>query len=138
MPLNLPPTTDIEPLEDQIFCRMYAPTGQWKQDSKIMIPQSAREEVFFAHVLKVGPGKTIDVLTNGARERMTPQINVGDDILFFRYHGERIMIEGELYLILAAGDVLARIHMPEESRGVFFRFAKVGDDNDALAEAKVR
>jgi len=137
MPLTLPPTAEIEPLEDNLFCRMYAPSGIWKAGSKLIVPDTAREEVFVAKVLKVGPGKTIDIYKDGTRERLPMQVVEGDDILYFRYRGERLSIDGQLYVTLSSTDVIAKIRVPEETREEYFKFAGIGDDPGTIGQAKL-
>ena len=135
MSMTLPPGSEVEPYEDSLFCRMYQETGQ--TTGRIIIPDAARKRVFFAHVLKVGPGKTIDVDKEGEPIRMPMKVEKGDDVLFMRYHGEEIEIDGEYYLTMKDADVLAKIKMAKPAPNDFFIFAKDGayDDED-LRNAK--
>jgi chaperonin GroES len=139
MPITLPPKTTITPNEDTIFCRMYAQTGTWKTGSKIIIPDTAREEVFFAHVVAVGPGRTIDVDPQGEIVRKPMTVKPNDDVVFARYHGERIVIEGSLYILMRQDDVLATITMDKAGKDTFFKLAGVNDSDEAALEgAKIK
>lgn len=133
----LPPGTTIEPLEDTIYCQMYAQGNKWRQGSKLIIPDTAKEEVFFARVLAVGPGRTIDLDTDRLPIRKPMFVSPGDDVVFQRYHGERIEIEGGFYVLMRQDDVLSKIKVPMEHDG-FFKLAESGSDvnEEALAGAK--
>lgn len=137
MPLTLPPGVEIDPVEDSMFCQLYASTGYATKTSNIIAPMTAREELFFARVLKVGPGKFIDIDQNGDPITIPMRYEPGESVIFMRYHGERIEIEGHLYIILKQNDILARVSIDESDKGHFFKDAKVGDvDDDALAAAR--
>lgn len=139
MPATLPPGTRIRPKTDSIVCRMYSQTGKWKEGSRLVIPQTARRAVFFAQVVEVGPGRAIEADENGIATRLKPDIAVGEDILFKRYHGEEVEIGDELYVVLREEDVMARLDLPEEKREEFLRFSGSEDaDLDALVAAKIQ
>jgi chaperonin GroES len=72
--------------------------------SGIVLPDTAKEKPQRGVVLAAGPGRLLD---NGSREPM--DVAVGQEILFAKYAGTEIKIEGEEYLILKASDVLAII-----------------------------
>lgn len=130
MPITLPTGTEIEPTNDQVLCRMYSHTGKHTESSKIFIPDipGARPEAFFARVIKTGPGRKYDVdLNTGQVTRFPMEYLEGDDIVFLRYHGERVTIDHNVFIILSSDDILAKVRMPEEKIGIFFNFAKDGD-----------
>lgn len=130
MPISIPGATVIEPFEDQVFCRMYAQSDRMTAKSRIIIPGTAREEIFLANVVKVGPGKTFDYTEDMEPMHEPMRIAPGMDIVFLRFHGERIQIEESLYVILKQGDILARLTIPEEEKGKLFRWAKIGEDGE--------
>jgi len=137
MPAIMPPGTEVEPFDDAILCRMYEQTG--KTLGNIIIPDTAKEEVFFAQVIKVGPGAVDGIDGNGNIVRMPMHMAPGDNILFMRYHGERLEIDGNYYLILRQDDVLSKITMPEPAPNDYFIFAQTGvfnDENLKKARAK--
>lgn len=144
MPVTLPVGTEIEPTNDQVFCQMYAHTGKSSENSKLYIPDiaGARPEAFFARVIRTGPGRKYDVdLNSGLVTRFPMEYVAGDDILFLRYHGERVTIGHNIYIILSSDDVLAKVHMPDDKRGIFFSWAKDGDfefnEGDLLDMAQI-
>jgi co-chaperonin GroES (HSP10) len=114
---------------------MYAQTG--KTLGRIIIPDTAKEEVFFAQVVKAGPGKVADVDDKGQAIRMPMHVGPGDNILFMRYHGERLEIDGSYYLLLRQDDVLSKIKMPKPAPNEYFVFASTGVyDDESLKKAR--
>jgi len=71
--------------------------------SGIVIPDTAKEKPQEGKVIAVGPGKT------EKGETVKPQVKVGDRILYKRYGGDEIKIEGKDYLMVSADDILAVI-----------------------------
>ena len=68
----------------------------------IVIPDTAKEKPQQGEVLAAGPGKLNE---KGPREPM--EVKVGDKVLFAKYSGTEVKIEGVDYLILAERDILA-------------------------------
>ena len=66
-----------------------------------MLPDTAKEKPQEGEILAVGPGKVLD---NG--KRTTPEVKVGERVVFARYAGTEIKIDGEEYLILRESDVM--------------------------------
>jgi len=69
--------------------------------SGIVLPDTAKEKPQEGEVLAVGPGKVLD---NGKRSNM--EIKVGERVLFAKYAGTEVKIDGEEYLILRESDVM--------------------------------
>jgi chaperonin GroES len=67
----------------------------------IIIPDSAKEKPQQAEVAAVGNGKLLD-----SGERVAPEVKPGDRILFGKYSGSEIKIDGEEYLILREDEIL--------------------------------
>ena len=67
----------------------------------IIIPDSAKEKPQQAEVAAVGNGKLLD-----SGERVAPEVKAGDRILFGKYSGSEIKIDGEEYLILREDEIL--------------------------------
>jgi chaperonin GroES len=96
MKLNIQPLGDrlvVKPLEDEEV----TPSG-------IVLPETAKEKPQKGEVLAVGPGARDD---DGKRIPM--DVSVGDEILFAKYGGTEIKLNGDKLLILRESDVLAII-----------------------------
>jgi chaperonin GroES len=92
----------VRPLHDQMLVRRTEPRQQILVG--IVIPDIAKEKPLEGEVIAVGKGK---VLENGTRVRM--EVKAGDKILFGKYAGAEIKLEGEEYLLLTEDEVLAII-----------------------------
>jgi chaperonin GroES len=90
----------VRPLHDRLLVRRIEEKETVK--GGIIIPDSAKEKPQEGEVLAVGNGKTLD---NGTK--LTMDVKVGDKILFGKYSGTDIKIDGEEVLILREDEVLA-------------------------------
>jgi chaperonin GroES len=90
----------IRPLHDRLVVKRIEEKETIK--GGIIIPDTAKEKPQEGEVLAVGNGKTLD---NGAKVPM--DVKVGDKILFGKYSGTDIKIDGEEVLILREDEVLA-------------------------------
>ncbi len=90
----------VRPLHDRLLVRRIEEEETVK--GGIIIPDSAKEKPQEGEVLAVGNGKTLD---NGTK--LTMDVKVGDKILFGKYSGTDIKIDGEEVLILREDEVLA-------------------------------
>lgn len=90
----------LVPLGDRIVVK----TVEQQETTRggIVLPDSAKERSQEAEVLAVGAGRLLD---NG--ERLAPQVQVGDRVVFAKYGGTEIKLDGEQYIILREADVLA-------------------------------
>jgi chaperonin GroES len=68
----------------------------------IVLPDTAKEKPQKGKVLAVGPGRTLD---NG--KVVPPEVKVGDKVIFSKYGGTEVKIDGKEYSILRENDVLA-------------------------------
>ena len=91
----------IKPLHDRVVVKRLEEKGEVVRGG-IVIPDSAKEKPQEGEVLAVGNGKILD---DGTRVPM--DVKVGDRILFGKYSGSEIKIDGEEYLIMREDDVLA-------------------------------
>lgn len=91
---------NLQPLEDRIVVR--PAEAEEKTASGLVIPDTAKEKPQQGEVLAVGPGRRAD---NG--ELIPMDVKVGDKVVYSKYGGTEITIDGEDLLILAARDVLA-------------------------------
>jgi chaperonin GroES len=91
----------LQPLEDRIVVR----PGKSEETtaSGLVIPDTAKEKPQQGEVLAVGPGRTSD--QTGTVIPLS--IAVGDTVVYSKYGGTEITVEGEDLLILSSRDVLA-------------------------------
>ena len=92
----------IKPLGDRIVLKVIDDVQQTQ--GGIFIPASAKEKPQKGEVVAVGPGKTMD---NGEREPL--DVKVGDKVLYAKYSGTDVKMDGIEYKILSVKDVLAII-----------------------------
>jgi chaperonin GroES len=92
----------IRPLHDRIIVRRLD-EGEQKIGG-IIIPDSAKEKPQQAKVIHVGDGKVTEEGT-----RIPLDVKAGDRILFGKYSGQDVKLDGEEYLIMKEDDVLAII-----------------------------
>ncbi len=92
----------IKPLADRIVIKVIEDTEQ--TSGGIFIPDSAKEKPQKGEVVAVGAGKVND---NGDREPM--DVKVGDVILYAKYSGTDVKVDGVEYKILSVKDALAII-----------------------------
>ena len=90
----------------QLHDRVIVKRLEEKEKTKggIIIPDTAREKPMEGKVIAVGPGK---VLESGTKVSMN--VKKGDRILFGKYAGSEIEVEGEEHLIMREDDILAII-----------------------------
>jgi chaperonin GroES len=69
----------------------------------IVLPDSAREKPLQGKVIAAGPGKLIE--KTGERGQMS--VKVGDRVIYGKYSGTEVDLEGETYVILRESDILA-------------------------------
>ena len=91
---------NIKPLADRVVVKPIE--EEEKKQGGIIIPDTAKEKPQKGEVVAVGPGKVDD---NGKRIPM--EVKVGDKVLFGKYAGTEVEIDGEDYLIMRESDILA-------------------------------
>lgn len=89
----------IRPLNDRLLVQRLE--EEEKTAGGIIIPDSAKEKPAQGKVVAVGPGKLSD-----AGERVALQVKAGDVILFSKYGGTDVKLDGDDYLIMREDDVL--------------------------------
>jgi chaperonin GroES len=89
----------LKPLEDRIVVRPVE--GEETTVSGIVIPDTAKEKPQEGEVLAVGPGR----FEEGTRVPL--DVSVGDRVIYSKYGGTEVAVDGEDLLILSARDVLA-------------------------------
>lgn len=90
--------TKIKPLGRRVLIKR---TLAQKTKGGIILPDTAQEKPKQGEVVAVGPGKTEDDGTT-----MTPEVCVGDTVLFGAYAGTEVKDEGEEFLIMSEDDIL--------------------------------
>jgi len=88
------------PLHDRVVVKRLEEKGEVMRGG-IVIPDTAKEKPQEGEVIAVGNGKILD---NGTRVAM--EVKVGDRILFGKYSGSEIKIDGQEYLIMREDDIL--------------------------------
>lgn len=92
----------IRPLHDRLIVKRLS--EEEKTKGGIIIPDTAKEKPQEAEVVAVGNGKILD---NG--KKIPLEVKAGDKVLFSKYSGSEIKLEGEEYLILREEDIQAII-----------------------------
>ncbi len=100
----------FRPLHDRVVLKRVE--AEEKTSGGIIIPDTAKEKPQEGEVLAVGNGKILD---NGTKVPM--EVKVGDRILFGKYSGTEIKIEGEEVLILREDEVLGVLEGKAETAG---------------------
>lgn len=90
----------LKPLGDRIVVKVLSQDEKTK--GGILIPDTAKEKPQEGEVLAVGSGKVLD---NG--QKLPLEVKTGDKVLFSKYGGTEVKIDGEEVLILSERDVLA-------------------------------
>jgi len=91
----------IVPLNDRVVIRPL--DAAERTAGGIVLPDSARERPQQGRVLAVGDGRRID----GSDQRTAMQVSEGDRVLFARYAGTTVEVNGEDLLILSENDILS-------------------------------
>ena len=93
----------LQPLDDRIVVR----PGESEETtaSGLVIPDTAKEKPQQGEVLAVGPGRRAE----NTGEIIALDVAVGDTVVFSKYGGTEITVDGEDLLILSARDVLAKV-----------------------------
>jgi len=86
----------VQPLDERVLVE---PTEQEEKVGSIIIPDTAKE--------KPSMGKVIAV---GTDEELQKLVKVGDNVIFGKFAGEEIKIEGKKHLIISRSDILAKVN----------------------------
>jgi len=92
----------IRPLEDRVVIQQIE--AEEKTSGGIVLPDTAKEKPQRGKVLSVGPGRMLD-----SGERAAIALVEGDEVLFGKYSGTEIKVDGEEIKILRETDILAKI-----------------------------
>lgn len=93
---------NIKPLGDRVVLK--AIEREQKTESGIVLPDSAKKEKpMEGEIVAVGEGRLED------GERIEPAVKVGDQVIYSKYAGTEVKVDGKEFLILSEKDVLAII-----------------------------
>jgi len=92
----------LKPLDDRVVVKQVE--AEEKTSGGIVLPDTAQERPQRGKVMAVGPGKLLD---SGERAKMS--VAKGDDVLYAKYGGTEIEIDGKEVVILRESDILAKL-----------------------------
>ncbi len=92
----------LKPLGDRIVVQVLE--AEETTESGIVLPEQAKEKPQEGEVVAVGSGKLMD---DGSR--VEPEVKVGDKVVYSKFAGNEVEVDGEEYLILRSDDILAVI-----------------------------
>lgn len=90
---------NLKPLDDRIIIKQSE--AEEKTAGGIILPDSAKEKPQIGKVIATGPGKLLD---DGKRANMS--VKVKDEVIYAKYIGSDVEIDGDKYVILRESDVL--------------------------------
>jgi chaperonin GroES len=90
----------IKPLSDRIVVQ--AKSAEDVSKGGIILPDTAKEKPQEGKVVAVGPGKLLD-----SGKTVPIEVKVGDSVIYSKYGGTEIKLDGEEYVILRQDDILA-------------------------------
>ncbi len=90
----------MKPLADRVVIKP-SPADE-RTKGGIILPDTAKEKPVIGEVVAVGPGKVAD---DG--KKIPPEVKVGDKVLYGKYSGTEVTIDGDEYLIMREADVFA-------------------------------
>jgi chaperonin GroES len=89
----------LRPLGDKLVVKVKEEEA--KTSSGIVLPDSAQEKPQQGEVIAVGSGEVID------GKKVPLDVHVGDQVIYSKYSGNEVKVEGEQFLIIKQSDVLA-------------------------------
>ena len=92
--------SSIRPLGERVIVKP-SPSEE-KTAGGLYIPETAKEKPQKGEVIAVGPGRKAD---DG--QRLPMEVKVGDKVLYGKYSGTEMKVDGETYLIMKESDILA-------------------------------
>jgi len=101
--------TNIRPLHDRVIIRRIEESAN-QTAGGLFIPDTAKEKPQEGEVIAVGEGKYKE---DGTRQ--TPDVKAGDRVLFGKYSGSEIKLDGEEYLIMREDEILGIISRAGEA-----------------------
>lgn len=99
----------IRPLQDRVIVKRIEESDQMR--GGLYIPDTAKEKPQEGEIIAAGPGK----VENGNKIELT--VKVGDRVLFGKYAGTEVKLDGEEYLIMREDDILGIIEGAAKGKG---------------------
>ena len=93
----------FRPLHDRVLIKVL--DSEEKTAGGIIIPDTAKEKPQVGEVAQVGPGKR-----NEDGSRQSPEVSVGDKVLYSKYAGTDIKLGSDEYVLLSEKDILAVVN----------------------------
>lgn len=90
----------VKPIGDRLVVKVSE--AEEKTPSGILLPDAAQEKPQKGKVVAVGPGRMLD-----SGQIVKPEVKKGDTVLFAKYGGTEVTIDGKEYVVLRESDVLA-------------------------------
>lgn len=90
----------MKPLADRVVVK--PSPAEEKTKGGIILPDTAKEKPVIGEVVAVGPGKVTD---DG--KKVVPEVKVGDKVLYGKYSGTEVTVDGEELLIMREADIFA-------------------------------
>jgi chaperonin GroES len=89
----------LKPLDDRVIIKQSE--AEEKSTGGIILPDAAKEKPQMGKIIAVGPGKVLD---DGKRSKMS--VKKGDQVIYAKYIGNDVEIDGDKYVILSERDIL--------------------------------
>ncbi len=93
----------VKPLADRVIVKPFE--EQEMKKGGIIIPDTAKEKPMEGEIIEVGPGRTTE-----EGKKIDLEVKKGDRVLYGKYSGTEVSIEGEEYLIMRESDIYAIIN----------------------------
>ena len=94
-------TTKIQPLSDRVVVRPLEEAEQMR--GGLYIPDTAKEKPIQGEVIAVGPGRT------EKGEKVPMELKVGDRVVYGKYSGTQVELDGEEIILIKEADVIAKL-----------------------------
>lgn len=91
---------DFKPLSDRVIVQQLE--EEERTAGGILLPDTAKERPQQGKVVAVGPGRV-----NDEGKRLEMSVKVGDRVVYAKYAGTEVVVDGEEYLIMSESDILA-------------------------------
>lgn len=91
---------DLKPLSDRVIVQQLE--EEERTAGGILLPDTAKERPQQGKVIAVGPGRV-----NDEGKRLEMSVKVGDKVVYAKYAGTEVVVDGEEYLIMSESDILA-------------------------------